>query len=65
MQSIYDEVNGFVDAISEYELRTNKQLRRKVRTLLRSIEGHTLRDRKSSQSQDEVLSYLNYKMLRD
>ena len=46
MQSIYDEVNGFVNAISEYELRTNKQLRHKVKTLLRSIEGHAVRDNK-------------------
>jgi len=65
MQSVYDEINGFVNAISEYELRTNKQLRGKVKTLLRSAEGHTLRDRNSNQSQGEVISYLNNKMLRD
>ena len=64
MQSIYDEVNGFVSAISEYELRTNKQLRRKIKTLLRSIEGHTVREQNDEQSQNEVLSYLNHKMLR-
>ncbi len=64
MQSIYDEVNGFVNAISEYELRTNKQLRHKVKTLLRSIEGHAVRDQQIGQSQGEVLSYLNHRMLR-
>jgi len=63
MQSTFDEINKFVKSISEDELRENLELRNKLKTLLRSIEGQKVKDCGKTKKQNSVLRYLNLNML--
>ena len=62
MKSAFDEINKFVNSISEEELRENLELRHKLKILLRSIEGQRVKDCGKAKK-NSVLRYLNLNML--
>lgn len=64
MQSIYMEINNFIQSISQRELKRNPKLKRKIKILLKSIEGLRISEKSNDVSRSIALRYLNKEMLK-
>lgn len=65
MQSINQEINNFIESISQKELSRNPKLRRKVKVLLRRINQNFKTTDREIQHHKFLKTYLNREMLKN